>query len=71
MRCLQCYSNDCIHCQVSLQNMAAQQQMGMANMASANNLAYLNGMLGRAVSEEMVKAYSTPKKNKKLLLIRK
>ena len=68
MYCPRCNSYSCA-CMGGLANMAAQQQMGMAN---AQHLAYLHGQLGRAMSEEMVKAYTSDSKtNKKLLLLRK
>lgn len=69
MYCPRCNSYSC-GCLLGMHNqMAAQQQMGMAN---AQHLAYLHAQLGRAVSDEMVKAYkSEPKPNKKLLLLRK
>lgn len=68
MYCQRCNIYPC-GCYLGLSNQAAQQQMGMMN---AQHLAYLQGKLGRAVNEEIVKAYSgEPKPNKKLLLLRK
>lgn len=72
MYCPRCNSYACACMGGMFNQMAAQQQMGMANMPSAQHLAYLHGELGRAVSEQVAKVMNSDKnQKKKLLLLRK
>ncbi len=69
MYCPRCNAYSC-NCMGGIMNqMAAQQQQGQ--LVQQQYMAYLQNQASRVMSEEMIKAYTAPKKNKKLLLIRK
>lgn len=66
MYCAICNRNFCFH---TAQGIAAQQNI---SAMQAGHLSYLNSMINRAISNEIVKSYENKKeKNKKLLLLRK
>jgi hypothetical protein len=72
MRCLLCYSNDCIHVHMGMQGMAgqmgAQQQSMQQYYAALRN--YAGTEMANVLGQEMAKAY-VAKSKKKLLLLRK